>query len=106
MNDVISQIMKAVERFKEDTDKNPSEVIVSGEVFAKIMPSLRGIEIDKNYSKGFLGSIEIRADRCISSDRIIVTKFPEDNFLPYEDLLPVIPPLQTAFRKHKSKQGD
>ena len=58
------------------------------------------------FRSGFLGSIEIRADRIAPTDGIIVAKFPEDNFLPYGDLLPVIPPLQTAFKKHKSKQGD
>ena len=54
---------------------------------------------------GFYNNIEIRADKLLCSDNIIVTRKPEPEELQLHDLLPVIPPFTSCYKKPKKKKN-
>lgn len=102
-DNLLEQLGHTLEAFKQDTGTEPALVIVSAEIFAKIMPTLKNVKHDKNYSEGKLGSITIKSDFLIQDDNMIITRPPEwdDKFPLHEYLLPAIPPFATLYEKKR-----
>lgn len=100
---ILAQLAHTLEAFKQDTGNEPTIVVVSAEIFAKIMPCLENVKHDKNYSEGKFGSVTIKSDFLIQDDNMIVTRPPEwdDKFPPHEYLLPAIPLFHTLYQKKR-----
>lgn len=100
---ILVQLAHALEAFKQDTGKEPTLVVVSSEIFAKIMPCLENVKHDKNYSKGMFGNVEIRSDFLIQDSSMIGTRPPEwdDQFPPHEFLPVVLSPFEPLHKKKK-----
>jgi hypothetical protein len=94
-DNLLRQLSETLEQFKKDSGKEPTLVVVSAEIFAKIMPALENIKHDKSYSEGKFGSVTVKSDFLVQGDNMIVTRPPEwdDRFPMLEYLLPAIPPL-------------
>jgi hypothetical protein len=101
-DNLLRQLSETLEQFKKDSGKEPTLVVVSAEIFAKIMPALENVKHDKNYSEGKLGSVTVKSDFLVQDDNIIVTRPPEwnDKFPLYE-FLPAIPPFETLYQKKR-----
>ena len=99
---ILAQLAHTLEAFKQDTGKEPTLVVVSAELFAKIMPCLENVKHDKNYSEGKFGSATIKSDFVIQDDNMIVTRPPEwDDKFPLHEFLPAIPPFETLYCKKR-----
>lgn len=102
---ILEHLLETAKQFEQDTEKKPALAIVSFEVFTKISKSLTDVKVDNNRMTGFYNNIEIRADKFLCSDNIIVTRNPESEELPLPDLLPVIPPFNSCYKKPKRKKN-
>lgn len=102
---VLEHLLETTKQFEQDTEKKPTLVIVSFEVFSKIRASLTNVKVDNNRMTGFYNSIEIRADKLLCPDNIIITRKPDLEELQIPDLLPVIPHFTGCYKKPKKKKN-
>ena len=101
-DNLLIKLSESIEQFKKDTEKEPTLVIVSCEIFAKIMHCLENVKHDSSYSKGILRGVEIRSDGLLENGNIIVTRPSEwDEGLSLPVMLPYIPPFGMLYQKKR-----
>lgn len=101
-DEVIERILSAAHQFMEVQKTELVDIIVSPEVFGAMMHKLTDVKVDRNYSRGHLGSFYIRSDNFLcDTDKIICCAPPELMDLRPGDFLPAfVNPELEKLRKH------
>lgn len=100
MDNLLRQLSETLEQFKKDSGKEPTLVVVSAEIFEKIMPALDNVRHGEYHSEGELGRTTIKSDSYLEKGNVIVTK-PWDDTFQLLEFLPAIPPFETLYKKKR-----
>lgn len=101
-DNLLKQLAYTLERFKQDTGNEPTLVIVSAEIFAKIMPALKDVRHDKYHSEGKFRSVTVKSDSRLERGNVICTIPPErEDTLSLPVMFPCVPPFATLHEKKR-----